>query len=245
MPWRDDVTLHLQTVRYLLRENNIGEPPEILSGAAGWLPDEERARLREAVEADLREERQLVGDAIGEDLHDVLVLLTRPAIEYFAWIQSGELGHYAVSVARGGKDCVRLLRKGDWLRIMPANPERPIGTFVDQLPAYPSGVGGAISLPEREAPWSLADPANPPTPAARDLVALLDAERTGGGQLHAATRVSGQPRHRAPNPLTYLDTVDGRWLIAFDDGEPGKRWVTALPGTQHVVEQRVADLLEA
>ncbi|WP_199430768.1 ESX secretion-associated protein EspG [Qaidamihabitans albus] len=237
MAWRDDVTLHRVSVLRSLEEHRIGEPPEVLAGDDVWLPPESRARLDDAVAEDLAGQRLLTGGRPREDFYDALVLLTRPGVELFGWVQDDELGNYAVSVSRTGRDCVLLLRRGDWVRLMPADPDGMAETWIEQIPHRPAGGDTSLNLPESDAPWILD---HPRTPDGRKLKRLLELPRFGGGQIHAAIR-SANGRQRAATPLTYLDTADGRWLLGFDTSGPD-RWVTATPATQHAFETKLRDL---
>ncbi|MEU6646232.1 ESX secretion-associated protein EspG [Saccharomonospora sp. NPDC046836] len=219
--WRDDVMLHRVSVLHTLAKHNIGHAPEILAGDDVWLPPESRARLDEAVNQDLAGQRLLTRDRLDDDFYDVLNVIARPAREYFGWVQDEEYGNYALSVAGSGRSCVLVLRRGNWVRFMPAQADRMAETWLDQIRAVPAGGAASISLPEAEAPWVTGEPC---TPEARRFLTLLDLPRFGGGQVHAR---SGTEKSA---PLTYLDTTDGRWLLS-SDGDGRDRWITAAPGT--------------
>ncbi|WP_020671229.1 ESX secretion-associated protein EspG [Amycolatopsis nigrescens] len=240
MPWRDDVTLHRQIVLHQLAEHSLGEPPEILVGRDAWLPRDAKQRLDEVVRDDLAEVGLLSRGRLREDFYDALALLARPALEIFGWVQSGEYGHYAVAVARSGRNAVVVLRRDEWVRLMPANPETAVEHWIEQIPAFGAGAGLTISLPEADAPWT----ANArPTPESRRLEAVLNLPRYGGGQVHAAVRQGGSRRSARP-ALTYLDTEQGRWLIGFDREQSRDRWVTFTPATQQAFVRKITDLID-
>ncbi|GAB3487582.1 ESX secretion-associated protein EspG [Amycolatopsis cihanbeyliensis] len=217
MAWRDDVTLHRQSLLHALTTYDLGPTPAILTGREVWLPQESRAKLEEAVTADLADADVLVGAQLREDFASALMTVAYPASGYFAWVQHEEYGRYGVAVSCSGTDCVLLLRRGEWTRLLPAAPDALAETLLAEIPDFEIHRDDTINLPESETPWATDEISGA---EARRLDTLLKLPRYGGGQIHAL------PASDTRSAVTYLDTAAGRWLLSLDTAN---QWVTATP----------------
>ena len=71
---------------------------------------------------------------------------------------------------------------------------------------------------------------------------LLAEERTGGGQLYAARRDRFGRKQRCAAPLTYFDTITGRYLSAKAAGGDGTPWITVQPADFTTLQNRLRQL---
>ncbi|VVJ23453.1 Uncharacterised protein [Amycolatopsis camponoti] len=208
-----------------------GPPPAVLGADNLWLGDETRKRLDEKVLDVLASLRLASGGTLTREFRDVLRVLAKGAHQFTAWlgdIAADESG--TVLVASDGPDALRLVRKGDTVRIDVVEPSRIAESLVDVLPPVPPARISPVSIPETrfsgEESYDLDDPTadrgGDPLVWARRLMA---AERTGVHQCYAVNRGSRSA------PITAVDVGGvGRVLTYVYPGR--ERMVSFQPGTR-------------
>jgi len=139
------------------------------------------------------------------------------------------------------------------IHLSPVRPDKIAETLVDLLPPAQPGRGRSISVPMDMLDGSVPRDSwmEPNTPAGRlegdlrGLRRLLGQPRLGGGRLHASARDGVGRRRKTQYPLTYLDLVDGWWLVRQKASGPDKPWVVAVPATTAALVDGISSLLRA
>jgi hypothetical protein len=166
------------------------------------------------------------GREVHPDLGRSLRLVAEAGTDYWAFFNHGDEPTRSALVSVSGDNAIRIILTADKQFIMePVRPEDAPQALVAALPEVPPGKGQPISLP--------ADALNQPrhqraegdgflqanryatTPQEQQVAALkklLAEPRLGGGQLYAARRDRFGKKVRCPKPLTFFDTVGGRYL---------------------------------
>jgi len=211
-----------------------GPPPAVLGPDNLWLGDETRKRLDEKALDVLTSLRLASGGTLTGEFRGVLRVLAKGAHRFTAGlsdIEADESG--TVLVSADGPDALRLLRKGDTVRIDVVDPSRIAESLVDVLPPVPPARIEAMAIPEarfsgraQEESYDLSDPTDDhgpdPLPRARRLMA---AERTGLHQCYAVNRGTRSA------PITAVDIAGlGRVLTYVYPGR--ERMVSFQPGTR-------------
>lgn len=259
------VTLTLDTLATVWRQENLGELHNTLVDVPAWRDDAaEREALANAT-AELTQRGLLVGRDLHADLRDTLNLLARPSMEYYGWIgytDEERTVSLAVLVAAIGQDAIHVVRDGQQVHIGPTRAEAMSDTLVGHLPQVPPARGRSVNLPEAEVRQLVADRmhaapgASKPLPAeafdifgkasmaedARDLVTAMDQPRSGGGELYVAARVRSGERRRCENPLVYVDTQQGRWMTQLSSGRPGERWIVSAPASRQLLMSKLNEM---
>ncbi|HEX4223800.1 MAG TPA: ESX secretion-associated protein EspG, partial [Pseudonocardiaceae bacterium] len=260
-------TLALDTISTVWRRENLGEPHNIFVDTTYWLDEEgERQALQRAGD-DMAMHGVLMGRDLSPDFREALEILARPNVEYFGWIgvrptDERSETNIAVLAASVGQDGVLAIRDGDQATIGPCSADGLAEALVDKMPNVPPGRGRSVNLPEREMRQLRARRGNgapgetPALPAdafnvfsrasmaedARDLFAVLELPRSGGGELYAAARARSGERRRAPHPLVYMDTEQGRWMSQLSGDQPGDRWMVAAPASRSLLINKLHEM---
>lgn len=198
------------------------------------------------------------GRQVHADLGRSLRLIAEASVEYYAFFNQGDDPTRTALVAQSGDDALRVVLRADRHFVLePVRVEDAVPSLVSALPEAKPGRGGVISLPED----ALHDKPRQPRPdedggsflqASRptgghaaeveQVRKLLAEQRTGGGQLYAARRDRFGRKHRCAAPLTYFDTVGGRYLSAKTTGGDGTPWITVQPADFGTVQNRLRQL---
>ncbi|MBW4720747.1 ESX secretion-associated protein EspG [Saccharothrix obliqua] len=199
------------------------------------------------------------GGQVHADLARSLRLIAGAAVEFYAFFNVGDSDTRSALVAQSGDDALRVvLRPDKHFTVEPVRPEDAVQSLVAALPEAGPGRGGVLSLPAD----ALADKprharsdddgersflqASRPTGAhvaeAQGVRKLLAEPRTGGGQLFAARRDRYGRKHRCAAPLTFFDTVTGRYLSAKSTGGDGTPWLTVQPADFATIQGRLRQL---
>ncbi|GAB3460344.1 ESX secretion-associated protein EspG [Actinophytocola sediminis] len=221
-------TVPASLLAWLVADANLGELHKTLAPEAQWLPTAGRDALRlrgQELIAELgwrdrygRLEREVAG---------ALTVLCRPKVEYYGWI-AHEGQTVGVLAASAGREAVFAVRQADstiWLTSVHATQlaER----LVAQIPVVPAGRGRSFTVSAKEVRSTRRDgrqrtPSGAGVrragPEVRDAQRLAALPSTGHGELSVASRDEVGRRHRAPRPLRYTDTSDGRFTLSFLDG---------------------------
>lgn len=198
------------------------------------------------------------GRQVHADLGRSLRLIADASAEYYAFFNQGDDETRTALVVQSGDDALRVVLRADKHFVLePVRVEDVVQSLVSALPEAKPGRGGVISLPAD----ALSDKPRQPRPdedggsfmqASRPTGAhstevqqvrkLLAEQRTGGGQLYAARRDRFGRKQRCAAPLTYFDTITGRYLSAKTTGGDGTPWITVQPADFTTLQNRVRQL---
>ncbi|RJQ82566.1 ESX secretion-associated protein EspG [Pseudonocardiaceae bacterium YIM PH 21723] len=246
---REKITLSLETVDTLVREENLGEAHIAVAAEPLWRNDEALAEARRLALDELRRTGLVSGGRAHPDLLAAIGLLCRSDREYFGWITAGDRS-LSVLVAGTGNTAVLAVRTGDRLTLQPVPGDRLIEALVNRLPNMRPATGRSVTIHEdevnghtpragRDAPvWTGLDRDKSQSQALRSLNRILQLPRLGGGELYAAVRGRSGRRVKAPMGIGYIDTNEGRWTTHLTP----ERWIVAAPGSPQVVATRLQEL---
>ncbi len=210
--------------------------PVTLAPEPVWRSADAEAAHAATARSELAEEGLLDHrDAVGEDLEESLRLLCRGRDEVSAYVQTEDLT-YRLHAAGGRRTAAFAcyLPRERRILLRPARPEALARTVVLELPECAAGRASSLSVPVSE----LKSPE--PRGDARRVAAIFARPRSAAGQLYAGVR-SDRGRRRS-EPVTFVDTDQGRWLSHCSaDG----RFVTTVPGTPDALLVKLAELRNA
>lgn len=206
--------------------------PAVLAPEPVWRSPDAEARRTEAAREELAAECLLDRDEPGEDLEDSLRLLCRAPAEVSAYVQSEELTyrlHAAAGRRSGAFACYLPLESRILLR--PARLEALARVVVRELPDHPPARSVSYSVPVTDLT------ADEPRGDAARVAAIFTRPRYAGGQLFAAVR--DHRGHRRSEPVTFVDTDQGRWLSHLSaDG----RFVITVGGSDSALVAKLDEL---
>jgi hypothetical protein len=265
---REQVTLSLDTLATVWRRENLGDLHNVLVDVAYWRDDDGEKEALRLASGELAAKGLLAGRDLAPDFRNTLLLVARPAVEFYGWIATRDSESEAklgVLLAAVDQDAVLVIRDGDQVSLQNARAEGLAETLVGQLPQVEPARGRSINLPEHELRTLLgsrvgtAPGAAKPLPAdaydvfgrasmaedAQELFTAMDLPRTGGGELYVATRDRNGERHRCASPLVYVDTQSGRWMTQVSGNQPGDRWVVSTPASRQLLISRLHEMRNA
>jgi hypothetical protein len=198
------------------------------------------------------------GRQVHTDLGRSLRLIADASVEYYAFFNEGDGDTRTALVVQSGDEALRVVLRPDKHFVLePVRVEDVVQSLISALPEAKPGRGGVVSLPAD----ALADKPNRPRPdedggsfmqasrptgahvgEAQQVRKLLAEERTGGGQLYAARRDRFGRKQRCAAPLTYFDTITGRYLSAKAPGGDGTPWITVQPADFTTLQNRLRQL---
>jgi hypothetical protein len=198
------------------------------------------------------------GRQVHADLGRSLRLIANASTEYYAFFNQGDDEARSALVVQSGDDALRVVLRADKHFVLePVRAEDAVPSLVSALPEAKPGRGGVLSLPAD----ALSDKPRQPRPdedggsflqASRPTGAhvaevqqvrkLLAEQRLGGGQLYAARRDRFGRKQRCAAPLTYFDTITGRYLSAKTTGGDGTPWITVQPADFTTLQDRLRRL---
>jgi hypothetical protein len=219
----------------ILEDYAIGTIQTVLAGEAEFLDDQEEAELTVAAERELERLGAVRDGQLEPGFEVVLTALSKPAKAFIAYVGSGGRDHGGLA-ATPGRTGVLAIRDRETVRISEIDPDRLAEALVTALPHSEPASFPRVSLPLTEVlnrdrtpgvpEGFFAGPApeKPESAELRTIRRLLDAPRSGGGELHACTRDALGRTRRSSSPLWYSDAELGRFLF----------WVTGAPtGSSH------------
>ena len=196
------------------------------------------------------------GRQVHADLSRSLRLIADASTEYYAFFNQGDDETRTALVAQSGDEALRVvLREDKHFVLEPVRVEDVVQSLVSALPEVKPGRGGVLSLPADAMSDKPRRPdedggsflqASRPTGAhateVQQVRKLLAEQRTGGGQLYAARRDRFGRKQRCAAPLTYFDTITGRYLSAKTTGRDGTPWLTVQPADFTTLQNRLRQL---
>ncbi|WP_199442454.1 ESX secretion-associated protein EspG [Umezawaea beigongshangensis] len=204
-----------------------------------------------------------VGLARGRDVHPDLArslqLIARAGTEYYAFFNHEDEKTRSALVVKSGDDALRVVLTADEKFVLePVRAEDAAQALIAVLPEVPPGRGAAISLPadamnarakqrrdDDEGGGSFLQPSRPTgtnSTQVEQLRKLMQEKRLGGGQLYAAGRDRFGKKVRCPAPMTYVDTVTGRYATLKLPGRDGATWITVQPADFRTMSGRLQQL---
>lgn len=201
------VRLPVRVLADLVARSGLGELHVSLAPAPVWRdgPADDHTELLTALGWVRR-------GTVEREVLAALAVLCRPQTGFHGWI-SHERRTTSVLAAAVGREAVLAVRAGDTVSVSGAGRLRLADRLVGCLPPVPAGRGpvlhvglDALAAVDRHGRVRVAGGiGSRPAPAeARRARRLIAAPTTGAGELH----VVGGPR-----PVTYVDTVHGRYLV--------------------------------
>lgn len=198
------------------------------------------------------------GRQVHADLGRSLRLIADASVEYYAFFNEGDDETRTALVAQSGDEALRVVLRADKHFVLePVRAEDVVPSLVSALPEAKPGRGGVLSLPADALDDKPRQPrpdedggsflqASRPTGAhvteVQQVRKLLAEQRTGGGQLYAARRDRLGRKQRCAAPLTYFDTITGRYLSAKTTGGDGTPWITVQPADFTTLQHRLRQL---
>jgi ESX secretion-associated protein EspG len=247
--------LPLDALARLVRQERIGELPDVLAPTAVWRPaaDENAARAR------AHEEASRLGwlDRRGQldaEVSASLAVVCRGGVEFKGWISSASAGDAGVLVAATGREAVLAVARRGEVSLRRAQPKKLPETLVAQIPDIRAGGGATVSVPlddlRSAAKWRRPESATvaaKPVPGAdlRQVLHITGLSTTGSGELWVAIRDSMGRRRQIPYPLRYADTESGRYLNLATLSGNGELWLLVAPATRHDLAARLRILHHA
>ncbi len=226
---RHETVLDAASVHWAAERLGLTLPP-VLAPEPVWRDPDAMAERDETARETLAAEGLLDRGEPSEDLEDSLRLLCRAPAEVSAYVQTAQLT-YRLHAAAGrgcGAFACYLPRDGRIL-VRPARLEALTRTVVRELPEHPAARCVSYSAP-------VADLAGEePCGQAARVTAIFAQPRYAGGQLFAGVR--DHRGLRRSDPVTFVDTEQGRWL-SHTDG----RFVVAVGGSGQALVAKIDEL---
>ncbi|MBB5957614.1 hypothetical protein FHS29_004209 [Saccharothrix tamanrassetensis] len=226
----------------------------LAEGDVSGLADLERTAWAELERLGLARGRQVHAD-LGRSLR----LVADAGTEYYAFFNQGDEDMRTALVAVSGDDALRVVLRTDKHFVLePVRAEDAVQSLVSALPEARPGRGGVLSLPadamndkpqrvrfnedDERSFLQASRPTGAHVTEVQLVRKLLAEKRTGGGQLFAARRDRFGRKHRCADPLTFFDTVTGRYLSAKSKGGDGTPWITVQPADFTTLQDRLRRL---
>lgn len=223
------VRLSVRVLADLVARLGLGEPHISIAPEPVWRDPAGDGR------PDARVDRQL--DRLGWRQRDgsverevlaALAVVCRPDLGFHGWF-SHEHRTTSVLAAAVGREGVLAVRTGNTVSLRSVRPLRLAERLVAQLPEVPAGLGQPLRVPRAEL-HATDEGGRQPTdsgaglrrarPEVRRALRLMSAPTTGAGELHVTSSTSAEP-------VGYVDTAQGRYLVAAERDVLGIRPATA------------------
>ncbi|SFP77242.1 EspG family protein [Amycolatopsis arida] len=214
----------------------------------------ERAALVERAWRSLADRGLARGRKASAEVVDMLNLFAHPLVGIDVWVWADrEIRGLAVSV---GREALLGVVDGDEVWLIPARDSALPEAAVSVAGELPAGVGQSVSVPYgvlRAADAEARGDAKALVTALEDRgVVLWQAQELAGMLVGMVARgqvgVERQPRsgqtRRAERVVAFHDTDAGRYLFAVERSPDGDEWATITPADNHLLAQRVWELLD-
>lgn len=247
--------LRTRTLVRLLQRTGT-EPHPTLEKGATWYSREVLQQLDAEIHAELAQVG-LAGDSgVHPDLLATVEAIAHPELEYYGWFNSVYDGaHVDLSVFAGsgrGEAFTLVNNEAAGVVALASVPARELlDAFMLQVPQHGPANAHALSVPKAKVEGRVGASnedmsvlrSEVPDAAQQDVAEfkrIMGLERTGGGQLYVAARGRSGQRQRADKPVTYLDTVEGRWLVEETPGA-GEPMLVAAPAPADLLRSRLRE----
>lgn len=234
--------LSLGNLLTAMRTAGCGDPHPVFAGGLRYIPPSIKIHTDRRAFEELSEYGFTQGDGFTPEFDDLLHLLDRPTIEFFAYARD-QREQIGVLVAVQGRTAVTALCQGERVWLRGVSPDTyPVDALIANLPPCAAADIKPFSLSQqdfRDEPGSeVFDDAPGRGRAAQKLDELVKQKPTGIGQFYAAKREEGL-RVEADGSLGYLDVDAGRVGIGVAD-----QYISVMPGDPVVLGRKVAALLD-
>lgn len=249
------VTITTGTLITLIRRRG-GEPHTVLSETPTWYSDEAQRAEDERTNAELASQGLFGARGLHPGFKATLEAITRPALEYYGWVDGGfegkALSFTLLAGSAGGEGFV-LARHSehDGIALASVRPDEVLTEFLDQIPKLAPGRGRPIAVPKSQVDGPRSSTAQEDgfevlrsgrqsagSQEADELRRILALRRLGSGSLYVAARGRSGTRQRIERPVNYIDTTEGRWLTEEIPGS-GEPRIAFTPADQHVLAERL------
>ncbi|GAA1196731.1 ESX secretion-associated protein EspG [Prauserella alba] len=248
--------LRTRTLVRLLQRTGT-EPHATLEKGATWYSREVLQQLDSEIHAELARVGLAGDDGVHPDLLATVEAIAHPELEYYGWISGlhdGAPVDLSVLAGSGRGEAFTLVNnEAAGVVVLASVPARELlDAFLLQLPQQAPANAHALSVSKARVEGRKGEALNEdvsvmrsevPDAAQQDLnefKRIMGLERTGGGQLYVAERNRSGQRQRAEKPVTYLDTVEGRWLVEETPGT-GEQLLAAAPATPDLLRSRLRE----
>lgn len=247
------VTLRTNTLVTLVRRTG-NEPHTTLNKGATWYSPGAQRELDGRIAKELAGIGLADGGEIDPRLLATVAAIARPDLEYFGWAggpHEDRQFNTAVLAGSGRGEAFVIARDVDrgFSVLATVSADALLDNFLTQLPPQRPASGQQVVIPKSVANGDKrsADEdfhvMRSHTPdanqrAAAEYQRILGLGRVGGGKLYVAARGRGGTRRRCEKPVTYLDTVEGRWLLEEVPGTGEPQYVVT-PGTSRLIGDRL------
>jgi hypothetical protein len=221
----------------MLRHQRLGVHP-VIETTPVFRDAQDNASADAAMWREFTELRLVERDGrLDQDLLDTMVILSRPAIEYFGWFTMRGR-QYGALVAALGEDAVVAIRGSRAVRISPVLDEPLPETLVQQLPQTRAAHIEAVNIRRAE----LRSAVGPGARTVRSTVGrdvsvvrhLIASPAAGLGELHVAVRDTLDRRKATAEPIRYRDSRSGRVLVRLADD-----YVSIAPANPQLLADRL------
>lgn len=219
----------------LVAAEGLGDLHVTLAPVAVWRSDgdPQRAELVELLTALGWRDR---AGRLEREVASTLAVLCRPSVEFYGWLTHHQ-ETIAVLAARIGREGVLAVRRADsTVRLRNIHSGRLAERLLAQAPDIGPGRAKPVTFSpaevrvtdrtgrQRTAGGVGVRRAGPEVRQARALVTL---PTTGAGELYVAVRDDGGRQHADDQPVTYVDSADGRYV----ERAAGRGLVSIRPAT--------------
>jgi ESX secretion-associated protein EspG len=247
------MTLPAETLARLVVLEQLGELHATVKPMAVW----RRRRDQEELDRSIRDELAGMGAFDGRGRMDVelaasLTVLTRPAVEFYGWIDRGDR---TVGVLAGaiGREAILAVRDGETVELSQIRPEGLAEALVWQTADVPPGRSDPVTFLQSDAVASIGGRRETAAgvgtvPASREIrlaQRIASLPTTGSGQLSVAVRDRLGRRVASDHPLRYADTERGRWINLMTPLPGGDNRVLVAPASRRDLVARLNDLRQA
>lgn len=248
--------LRTRTLIRLLQRTGTEPHPTLEKGATWYSPDV-LAQLDAEIHTELAQSGLASESGVHPDLLATVEAIAHPELEYYGWVagmHDGAPVDLSVLAGSGRGEAFTLVNnEAAGVVVLASVPARELlDAFLLQVPHCAPANARPLSVPKAEVDGRRGDRSHEdltvmrsemPDAAEQDLTEfrrIMGLERTGGGQLYVAGRNRSGQRQRAEKPVTYLDTVEGRWLVEETPGA-GEPMLVAAPAGPDLLQSRIRE----
>jgi hypothetical protein len=250
------ITVSLAAVDLLCEQLELGTPPVIFDVPAVGVTMADRARIRDAVLADLAERDLCSGTEIDRKLVTRLTLLCRAPLAIEATGILHPEHRLCAQVSSNGRTAVLAVLEDQSVRLTATRPTAVIPSVVQLIGTARPGSGRSITYPTVHSPHP---PIQAPTGKAGGLLQTSSPRQSQtqrpppqAGHIFAEPRlqtgtftVVHRLRHERTSPvLLWFDTAAGRYIGYLTTGTNDQTWTTYTPADNSRITQHLTNLID-